>query len=189
MTAADARSQALASQARRVHTEVLLPRAAPPWWRSLTTAVQDRSRSFVPSTRCRWPAATPSRRGSAPRPWHARLGKSLRHALPPRCGRFAIGLAVVAPAEPDPRQRRHDRARDHCLPPGAGDDGQGRLGIQRPAQPDAQSLERVEDLQQQDPLRAQVLARLVLDAWFEAGLSSPSGRCCSAGCTMSSRAS
>ena len=79
MTAADARSQALASQARRVHTEVLL-RGLPAMMAVLTTAVQDLlSQPAEHSLQmARRDAYDAWQRASTP--WHARLGKSLRHA-------------------------------------------------------------------------------------------------------------
>ncbi|OWQ90467.1 hypothetical protein CDN99_14060 [Roseateles aquatilis] len=170
MTAADARSQALASQARRVHTEVLL-RGLPAVVAVLTTAVQEqlaqpaehalqmaRRDAFDAWQRC----ATP---------WHARLGKALRHAYHhgPGDSRSASlnsrpqNLALVSD---DTIEREIIASR---LALAMMDKASWEFSDLRNRM---QSLERVEDLAQQDLLRAQVLARLVLDAWFDAALTS-----------------
>lgn len=170
MTAADARSQALASQARRVHTEVLL-RGLPAMVAVLTTAVQDLlSQPAEHSLQmARRDAYDAWQRASTP--WHARLGKSLRHAYHHGAGDSRSASLSSRPqnlslVSDDTIEREIIASR---LALAMMDKASWEFSDLRNRM---QSLERVEDLAQQDLLRAQVLSRLVLDAWFEAGLSS-----------------
>nr|WP_297382964.1 DUF1631 family protein [uncultured Roseateles sp.] len=170
MTAADARSQALASQARRVHTEVLL-RGLPAMMAVLTTAVQDLlSQPAEHSLQmARRDAYDAWQRASTP--WHARLGKSLRHAYHHGAGDSRSASLSSRPqnlslVSDDTIEREIIASR---LALAMMDKASWEFSDLRNRM---QSLERVEDLAQQDLLRAQVLSRLVLDAWFEAGLSS-----------------
>ncbi|WP_431101426.1 DUF1631 family protein [Roseateles noduli] len=170
MTAADARSQALASQARRVHTEVLL-RGLPAMVAVLTTAVQDQLAQPAEHAlqMARRDAFEAWQRASTP--WHARLGKSLRHAYHHGAGDSRSASLSSRPqnltlVSDDTIEREIIASR---LALAMMDKASWEFSDLRNRM---QSLERVEDLQQQDLLRAQVLARLVLDAWFEAGLSS-----------------
>ncbi|MDH0864780.1 DUF1631 family protein [Mitsuaria sp. GD03876] len=170
MTAADARSQALASQARRVHTEVLL-RGLPAMVAVLTTAVQDllaqpAEHSLQMARRDAYEAWQ-----RAATPWHARLGKSLRHAYHHGAGDSRSASLSSRPqnlslVSDDTIEREIIASR---LALAMMDKASWEFSDLRNRM---QSLERIEDLAQQDLLRAQVLARLVLDAWFEAGLSS-----------------
>lgn len=170
MTAADARSQALASQARRVHTEVLL-RGLPAMVAVLTTAVQDMlaqpaEHSLQMARRDAFEAWQ-----RAATPWHARLGKSLRHAFHHGAGDSRSASLSSRPqnlslVSDDTIEREIIASR---LALAMMDKASWEFSDLRNRM---QSLERIEDLAQQDLLRAQVLARLVLDAWFEAGLSS-----------------
>ena len=170
MTAADARSQALASQARRVHTEVLL-RGLPAMMAVLTTAVQDQlaqpaEHSLQMARRDAFEAWQ-----RAATPWHARLGKSLRHAYHHGAGDSRSASLSSRPqnlslVSDDTIEREIIASR---LALAMMDKASWEFSDLRNRM---QSLERVEDLAQQDLLRAQVLSRLVLDAWFEAGLSS-----------------
>ncbi len=170
MTAADARSQALASQARRVHTEVLL-RGLPAMVAVLTTAVQDQlaqpaEHSLQMARRDAFEAWQ-----RAATPWHARLGKSLRHAYHHGAGDSRSASLSSRPqnlslVSDDTIEREIIASR---LALAMMDKASWEFSDLRNRM---QALERVEDLAQQDLLRAQVLARLVLDAWFEAGLSS-----------------
>ncbi|WAC73604.1 DUF1631 family protein [Roseateles sp. SL47] len=170
MTAADARSQALASQARRVHTEVLL-RGLPAVVASLTTAVQDlrsqpaehalqmaRRDAFEAWQRC----ATP---------WHARLGKSLRHVYhhgpgDSRSASLSSRPQNLSLVDDDTIEREiiASRLALAMLDKASWEFSDLRNRLQR--------LEGLEDLPHQDLLRAQVFSRLVLDAWFESGLTS-----------------
>ncbi len=170
MTAADARSQALATQARRVHTEVLL-RGLPSVVATLTSAVQDllsqpaehalqmaRRDAFEAWQRC----ATP---------WHARLGKSLRHVYHHGPGDSRSASLTSRPqnlslVDDDTIEREiiASRLALAMMDKASWEFSDLRNRMQR--------LEGLEDLPHQDLLRAQVLARLVLDAWFESGLSS-----------------
>ncbi|MBB3194531.1 DUF1631 family protein [Roseateles terrae] len=170
MTAADARSQALASQARRVHTEVLL-RGLPSVVATLTSAVQDllsqpaehalqmaRRDAFEAWQRC----ATP---------WHARLGKSLRHVYhhgpgDSRSASLSSRPQNLSLVDDDTIEREiiASRLALAMMDKASWEFSDLRNRMQR--------LEGLEDLPHQDLLRGQVLARLVLDAWFEAGLTS-----------------
>ncbi|ALV05100.1 DUF1631 family protein [Roseateles depolymerans] len=170
MTAADARSQALATQARRVHTEVLL-RGLPSVVATLTSAVQDllsqpaehalqmaRRDAFEAWQRC----ATP---------WHARLGKSLRHVYhhgpgDSRSASLSSRPQNLSLVDDDTIEREiiASRLALAMMDKASWEFSDLRNRMQR--------LEGLEDLPHQDLLRAQVLARLVLDAWFESGLSS-----------------
>jgi len=170
MTAADARSQALASQARRVHTEVLL-RGLPAVVAALTTAVQDlrsqpaehalqmaRRDAFDAWQRC----ATP---------WHARLGKSLRHVYhhgpgDSRSASLSSRPQNLSLVDDDTIEREiiASRLALAMMDKASWEFSDLRNRMQR--------LEGLEDLPHQDLLRAQVFARLVLDAWFESGLTS-----------------
>ncbi|WP_431259504.1 DUF1631 family protein [Roseateles chitinivorans] len=170
MTAADARSQALASQARRVHTEVLL-RGLPAMVAILTTAVQDQLMQPAEHAlqMARRDAFEAWQRASTP--WHARLGKSLRHAFHHGAGDSRSASLSSRPqnltlVSDDTIEREIIASR---LALAMMDKASWEFSDLRNRM---QSLERIEDLPQQDLLRAQVLARLVLDAWFEAGLSS-----------------
>ena len=170
MTAADARSQALASQARRVHTEVLL-RGLPAMVAVLTTAVQDQLSQPAEHAlqMARRDAFEAWQRASTP--WHARLGKSLRHAYHHGAGDSRSASLSSRPqnltlVSDDTIEREIIASR---LALAMMDKASWEFSDLRNRM---QSLERIEDLPQQDLLRAQVLARLVLDAWFEAGLSS-----------------
>ena len=170
MTAADARSQALASQARRVHTEVLL-RGLPAMMAVLTTAVQDLlSQPAEHSLQmARRDAYDAWQRASTP--WHARLGKSLRHAYHHGAGDSRSASLSSRPqnlslVSDDTIEREIIASR---LALAMMDKASWEFSDLRNRM---QALERTDDLPQQDLLRAQVLARLVLDAWFEAGLTS-----------------
>ncbi|RZI57653.1 MAG: DUF1631 family protein [Rubrivivax sp.] len=170
MTAADARSQALASQARRVHTEVLL-RGLPAMVAILTTAVQDQLAQPAEHSlqMARRDAFEAWQRSSTP--WHARLGKSLRHAYHHGAGDSRSASLSSRPqnltlVSDDTIEREIIASR---LALAMMDKASWEFSDLRNRM---QSLERIDDLPQQDLLRAQVLARLVLDAWFEAGLSS-----------------
>ncbi len=104
-------------------------------------------------------------------PWHARLGKSLRHAYHHGAGDSRSASLSSRPqnlslVSDDTIEREIIASR---LALAMMDKASWEFSDLRNRM---QSLERVEDLAQQDLLRAQVLARLVLDAWFEAGLSS-----------------
>ncbi|WP_343631996.1 DUF1631 family protein [Roseateles sp.] len=170
MTAADARSQALASQARRVHTEVLL-RGLPALVGVLTTAVQDLlSQPAEHGLQMARRDAFEAWQRSAT-PWHARLGKALRHAYhhgpgDSRSASLSSRPQNLSLVSDDTIEREIIASR---LALAMMDKASWEFSDLRNRM---QSLERVEDLAQQDLLRAQVLARIVLDAWFEAGLSS-----------------
>jgi len=104
-------------------------------------------------------------------PWHARLGKSLRHAYHHGAGDSRSASLSSRPqnlslVSDDTIEREIIASR---LALAMMDKASWEFSDLRNRM---QALERVEDLAQQDLLRAQVLARLVLDAWFEAGLSS-----------------
>jgi len=170
MTAADARSQALASQARRVHTEVLL-RGLPAVVAVLTSAVQDMLAQPAEHSlqMARRDAFEAWQRSSTP--WHARLGKSLRHA-------FHHGAGDSRSASLNSRPQNLSLVSDDTI---EREIIASRLALAMMDKASwefsdlrnrMQSLQRTDDLPQQDLLRAQVLARLVLDAWFDAGLSS-----------------
>ncbi|WP_067065239.1 DUF1631 family protein [Roseateles chitosanitabidus] len=170
MTAADARSQALASQARRVHTEVLL-RGLPALVGVLTTSVQDLlSQPAEHGLQMARRDAFEAWQRSAT-PWHARLGKALRHAYhhgpgDSRSASLSSRPQNLSLVSDDTIEREIIASR---LALAMMDKASWEFSDLRNRM---QSLERVEDLAQQDLLRAQVLARIVLDAWFEAGLTS-----------------
>jgi hypothetical protein len=172
MTAADARSQALATQARRVHVELLL-RGLPALVALLGQTVQEllaqpaehalqlaRRDAFEAWQRC----ATP---------WQARLTKALRVALAQsqagaetRAQPLAALPQNLSLVDDDTIEREIIASR---LALAMMDKASWEFNDLRNR---LQHLERLDDLPAQDPLRAQVLARLFLDAWFESGLGS-----------------
>ncbi|SEL50410.1 Protein of unknown function [Roseateles sp. YR242] len=160
----------MASQARRVHTEVLL-RGLPAVVASLTTAVQDlRSQPAEHALQMARRDAYDAWQRCAT-PWHARLGKSLRHVYhhgpgDSRSASLSSRPQNLSLVDDDTIEREiiASRLALAMMDKASWEFSDLRNRMQR--------LEGLEDLPHQDLLRAQVLARLVLDAWFESGLSS-----------------